>query len=94
MGERYEMAIAKEKRLEAAQQPILSEAAKKKAKEQVLAKDSDNNLEEENKQQKKKSNKRKKKKIALNEDDLNNVDALKEVDEVEEGIDWSDSDSD
>ena len=39
----------------------------------------------------KRNSKKKKQKIQVNEEDLKNVDALKEEDEIEEGIDWSES---
>merc|ERR1719330_44320 len=87
MGERYEMAISKEKRLEVAEQPVLSEAAKKKAKEEKKAKDKEEEKKKQKMIEKEKNMKRKKQKMEVNQEDLNNVDALKEADEVEEGID-------
>ena len=50
--------------------------------------------EEEAQKRKKTKPRAKKKKAVVNEADLKNVEALNEEDEVEEGIVWSDSDSD
>ena len=90
MEERYETAISKENRLEAATQPAVSKAAREKAMKQK-------ELQEQEEKRNadsivKKNKKPKKKKIALNKEDLNNVTALEQDDKVEEGIDWSDSD--
>jgi len=43
---------------------------------------------------KEKKSKKKREKIQVNEEDLNNIEALNEEDAVEEGIDWSDSEAD
>mmetsp|Transcript_4939 Transcript_4939/g.6378 ORF Transcript_4939/g.6378 Transcript_4939/m.6378 type:complete len:859 (+) Transcript_4939:142-2718(+) len=93
MGERYEMAIAKEKRLETAEQPILSKAAKAKARKEKQAEEQKKAREAAVAKRKldAQQSKKKKQKIEINESDLNNVEALEEDDEVEEGIDWSNS---
>ena len=91
MGERYEMAVAKEKRLETAEQPVLSEAAKKKAKDEKIAQEQKTQKEGAKTVHNYNKSKKTKDKVQVNKDDLNNVDALKEEDEVEEGIDWSES---
>ena len=107
MGKRYEASVAKEKRLEAATQPVMKAKAKttpnadsqsskqksgNKRKSDEVNNESDS--EEESKKRKKTKPKAKKKRAVVNEADLKNVEALKEEDEVEEGIVWSDSDSD
>lgn len=100
MRERYESAIAKEKRLEAATQPAMK-ASNDNDKNKRKRKDMEANEsgeEEENEEEvaaskKKTKPKKKKKAVVVNEDDLNNVEALEEEDEVQEGI-WSDSESD
>ena len=100
MRERYEGAIAKEKRLEAATQPAMK-ASNDNDKNKRKRKDMEANEsgeEEENEEEvaaskKKTKPKKKKKAVVVNEDDLNNVEALEEEDEVQEGI-WSDSESD
>ncbi len=95
MGERYEMAIAKENRLEIAEQPVLSEAAKRKAAQEKLAVEKEEKKKERKKKlENEKRSKKKKEKLQLNEEDLNNVEALDEQDEVEEGINWSSDDDD
>jgi len=91
MKERYEMAIAKERRLEVASQPELSKAAvskSKKAQENMEVKDSG-----EEKEEKKKEAPIKKPRARYDEQALNNTEALEEDDEVQEGINWSDSES-
>lgn len=90
MKERYEMAIAKERRLESASQPEISKAAKEKVKKEKEVLDK-KKKEEKEVADKKKNSKKKKNKIELNEDDLKNVEALEEDDEVQEGINWSES---
>ena len=92
MGERYEMATAKEKRLEAAEQPVLSAASQRKAQEEKKAQEQAEKKERQKANRHEKKLKKKKLKMEVNEEDLKNVGALKEEDEVEEGIDWSDSD--
>lgn len=105
MRERYESAVAKEKRLEAATQPLRKEnnkvdnsSGKKDAKNKRKRNNDENEEEGDSsdemvqKQQPKKTMK-KKKKAVVNQEDLNNVNALKEEDEVEEGIVWSDDES-
>merc|ERR1711976_731233 len=94
MGERHEMAICKERRLETAEQPALSNAAKKKVKDQMIAHEEDEEKKKaEEKKQSKSKKRKKKKKLEVNENDLRNVEALNEEDDVQEGIDWSDSES-
>jgi len=102
MRERYESAIAKEKRLEAATQPAMKASKKdndddknKRKRKDMEANESDEEEEKEEEVESKKKIKPKKKKkaVVVNEDDLNNVKALEEEDEVQEGI-WSDSESD
>lgn len=88
MGERHDMAIAKERRLEKATQPAISKAAKDKAmKEKEMKK----KAKEKQTSNVKEQNKKGKKKVELSESDLKNVEALEEEDEVQEGIDWSES---
>ena len=91
MRERYESSIAKEKRLEQASQPALSDAAKKRARSEA-AKQNDERDEDEPKSKKAKKKKQKKEKVEVNQKDLENVDALEEDDEVQEGIDWDSDD--
>mmetsp|Transcript_10890 Transcript_10890/g.13774 ORF Transcript_10890/g.13774 Transcript_10890/m.13774 type:complete len:449 (+) Transcript_10890:1-1347(+) len=98
MGERYEMAIAKEKRLEVAEQPVVSEAAKRKARDverKAKAEQEERERERAAVEERKKlnKNKNKKQKVQVNEEALKNVDVLKEEDKVAEGIDWSESES-
>lgn len=96
MNDRYEASVAKEKRLEQASQPALSDAAKKRARDEAAkqqrkdkeAEGSDDEEDEEPKSKKSKKQKKKKKKLEVNEKDLKNVGALEEEDEVHEGIDW------
>ena len=98
MGERYDAAVAKERRLEAATQPMMR-ASKKKADDAMAKKGGDEkdgsdkrkrnlDLEEEG-EAKSKPKKKKKKAAVVNEADLKNVEALKEDDDVQEGIVWS-----
>ncbi|GFH48421.1 hypothetical protein CTEN210_04897 [Chaetoceros tenuissimus] len=84
MGERYEMAIAKERRLEVASQPDMSKksAAKKETK-----------ASENKATPSKKTKNAPKKKNQVDEEALKNTGALEEQDEVQEGIEWSDSES-
>jgi len=95
MGERHDMAIAKERRLEVASQPVVSAAAKAKA-----AKARENMEKEAEKAKKDEVNPKKKAKfdkkqiMELDESALKNVKALEEEDEVQEGIDWSESEGD
>jgi len=106
MRERYEAAVAKERRLEAVTQPVMKKKAENDNESKTAEKDGKNKRkrkeeeeeeseieeEEEGKQKKNKKKKNKKKKAAVvNEADLKNVEALKEEDEVQEGIVWSDS---
>lgn len=107
MRERYETAVAKEKRLEAATQPMMKKQQQQKASNEKVndgkskrkrkeeeENDSDaDSVEEETKKKKKTKPKKKRKAAVVNEADLKNVEALKEEDEVQEGIVWSDSDS-
>lgn len=105
MRERYDAAVSKEKRLEAAANPTVSSKAKfereKDKKNQVVEdnesesissddeKFEDNSSEEEEELEKPVPKKRKL--AVVNEADLKNVKALEEEDEVQEGIVWSDS---
>ena len=103
--ERYENAVAKEKRLEAATQPAMKAGfqkmvkdAKKEEKASRKRKSEEDSGDEEEeaevkKAETKKSKPKKKKKIVVNEADLKNVEALEQDDEVKEGI-WSESESD
>ena len=91
MRERYEASIAKEKRLEQASQPALSDAAKKRARSEA-AKHKEERDDDEPKSKKAKKKKQKKEKVEVNQKDLENVDALEEDDEVQEGIDWDSDD--
>ena len=114
MRERYESAVAKERRLEVATRPatkandkkvraydddddddnIVKETLdKRKRKGEGEGGDSDEDGKKEG-QKTKKSTPRKKRKAVVNEADLKNVAALKEEDEVQEGVAWSDSESD
>ena len=107
MGERYDASVAKEKRLEAATQPVMkakpkstpdatSQGSKKKSgnKRKNEDVDEDSDSDEEDQRQKKSTPKSKKRVTVVNEADLKNVEALKEEDEVQEGVVWSDSDID
>lgn len=90
MRERYEASVSKEKRLEAASQPALSEAAKEKARlEATKAKETEDSGAKEKEDTVR--SKKKKKVTPVNDFDLKNTDALEEEDEVKEGIDWSDN---
>jgi nucleolar complex protein 2 len=84
MGERYEMAIAKERRLEIASQPDMSKksATKKETK-----------VSENKATPSKKAKNAPKKKNQVDEEALKNTGVLEEEDEVQEGIEWSDSES-
>lgn len=110
MRERYDSSVSKEKRLEAATDPLVGskkkgDAAKgkgedktngKRKKAETVDEESDDEKFEEEEEQPKitKQPKSKKRKAAvINEADLKNVEALKEEDEVQEGIVWSDSES-
>ena len=108
MRERYESAVAKEKRLEAAAQPARKDSNKatvskgkdtknkrKRNDEENHDGEGDDDGETEEKFQLQKSKKIKKKKnnkVVVNNEDLNNLDALKEKDEVQDGIVWSEDD--
>ena len=108
MRERYESAVAKEKRLEAATQPARKESNNVTASMDKDTKNKRNSSnqddidrdgeicdgEDDEKVKLQKAKKIKKtKKVVVNNEDLNNVDALKEEDEVQEGIVWSDDES-
>lgn len=88
MKERLDASIAKERRLEATTQPIISKKAKAKA--QMEAKKAMEEAEKEAAVAKKQPKKKKKKDTTVIESDLKNVASLVEKDEVKEGIDWSD----
>ena len=122
MKDRYDATVAKEKRLEAAAQPVVASSAKGKEAEvmdkgkkdgkkrrknmdededelDVLNSDDDDMEFEdedvaESKKMKNKPKPKKRKVAVVNEADLKNVEALKEEDEVQEGVIWSDSESD
>lgn len=106
MGERYDASVAKEKRLEAATQPVMkakpkstpdaSQGSKEKSgnKRKNEDVDEDSDSDGEDRRQKKSKPKSKKRVTVVNEADLKNVEALKEEDEVQEGVVWSDSDID
>jgi nucleolar complex protein 2 len=89
MKERYESSIAKEKRLEQASQPALSDAAKKRARSEAAKEKEEVDDDDEPKSKKKKQ---KKKKVEVNQKDLENIGALAEDDEIQEGIDWDSDD--
>jgi hypothetical protein len=114
MRERYESAVAKERRLEVATRPatkandkkvrayddddddddiVKEKLDKRKRKGEEEGGDSDEDGKKKE-QKSKKSTPRKKRKAIVNEADLKNVAALKEEDEVQEGVAWSDSESD
>ena len=105
MRERYETAVAKEKRLEAAAQPMMKQKqqqankkdgkadSKRKRKGEDEDSDVDSGEEEEEKTKAKPKKKKTKKAAVVNEADLKNVAALKEEDDLQEGIVWSDSES-
>jgi hypothetical protein len=112
MRDRYESAVAKERRLEVVTRPAMKANDKKalgyddndfvkdtqdKRKRKGGEEDSNSDEEEKKVVQKLKKAimpKKKRKAAVVNEADLNNVAALKEQDEVQEGIAWSDSESD
>ena len=107
MRERYESAIGKEKRLEAATRPAMKQKQDKSQKTDKDAgrkssrkrrgddsdeSDAEEEADEEQHARQAKQKKTKKKRVAVvNEADLRNVESLKEEDEVQEGIEWSDS---
>lgn len=97
MRERYESAMAKERRLEAASRPVLSEAAKAEGGGDNRASRGETEEEAEEDVREKLTKKRRKKKKkeppTVDESDLKNTGALEEEDEVEEGIHWSDEGS-
>lgn len=98
MKERYDMTIAKERRLEVASQPELSKVALEKNKkliEDAVSKDivaSKDNGEGKGGQKKNPANK--KRNLEVDEQALKNTKALELEDEVQEGIDWSESEPD
>ena len=91
MKERHDASIAKEKRLISTTQPRISKKAKAKA-----ALEAKKAMEEQQNKKtttiSKSSTKitKTKKPFQINEVDLKNVESLGELDEVKEGIDWSD----
>lgn len=95
MKERYEMAIAKERRLEVASQPELSKAAiAKNKKTQGNNEVKDDAEGDEDKKEKAPSKKPKtgyQPSWVVDEEALKNTKALEEDDEVQEGINWSES---
>jgi hypothetical protein len=106
MRERYDAAISKEKRLEAASNPLVSTDEKKtdwkgkSGKQKRQGQDNDSESDDDRKfdedeevdmAPKAKSTKKKRKAAVVNEADLKNIQALEEQDEVQEGIVWSDS---
>jgi hypothetical protein len=109
MRDRYESAVAKERRLEVVTRPAMKANDKKvlgyddddivkdtpdKRKRKGGEEDGDSDEEEKKVMQKSKMPKKTRKAVVVNEADLNNVSALKEEDEVQEGIVWSDSEYD
>jgi len=97
MNDRYEASIAKEKRLEQASQPVLSDAAKRSEREVAgmpskVAKDAEGSEDDGERSKSKNTRKQKKKKLEVNKKDLENIGALEEQDEVQEGIDWDSDD--
>jgi hypothetical protein len=119
MRERYESAVAKERRLEVVTRPAMKANDKKirdyddddddddddivkhasdKRKRKGREEDDDSEEEDEKLEERKKKKplpkKKKRNAAVVNEADLKNVAALKEQDEVQEGIAWSDSESD
>lgn len=105
MRERYDAAVGKEKRLEVATQPLMKKQQqqggdennnKRKRKGGDKEEGDDNDdvvLDGDEKEKKSKPKGKKKKKAVVIEADLKNIGALDEEDEVQEGIVWSDSDS-
>jgi hypothetical protein len=95
MGERYDMAIAKERRLEASSQPEVGNRTKKhekRVREQVTVEAQDEEIQVTPRKTSNAKIKNKKQKIELDKKALENTNALQEEDEVKEGIDWSASD--
>ena len=107
MRERYDAAVSKEKRLEAATNPLVSPSSNKNPggkghkNNHVSDDDSDSDdekfedadsEEDEGKTEPSKPVMKKRKMAVVNETDLRNVKALEEEDAVEDGIVWSDSD--
>ena len=105
MRERYDAAVGKEKRLEVATQPLMKKQQqqggdeknnkrKRKGGDKEEGVDNDDVvLDGDEKEKKSKPKGKKKKKAVVIEADLKNIGALDEEDEVQEGIVWSDSDS-
>lgn len=106
MRERHDAAVSKEKRLEAAANPLVSSSKsksddgkdrKKKKQEQIAEVDEssdDEKFEDDESEEDEKPPKpvTKKRKLAVvNEADLKNIEALEEDDEIREGVVWSDS---
>lgn len=94
MGERYDMAIAKERRLEVASQPEVSKSAKAKVDKAKVSIALEAEAKSKKIDIKSAKTKSKKNKVELDETALNNVEALEEEDSVKEGIDWSESEDD
>lgn len=95
MGERYDMAIAKERRLEASSQPDVGQQNKKNGKRardgndvHEQEKNKEDSLSSRNQERKVKA----RKKLVVDRKALENTTVLEEEDEVREGIDWSASD--
>lgn len=82
MSERYQQALEKEKRLEAASRPIVQ---KKQSKRKSGEEEEDEPLVSSKKQKRSKKNKKKATPTGKYDEG-----ALDQQDEVEEGIDWSD----
>jgi hypothetical protein len=112
LRERYESAVAKERRLEVATRPATKANDKKvggheedddddehmamRDKRKRKGEEGGGDSDAEEKKEEQKSNKsmpKKKRKAVVNEADLKNVAALKEEDEVQEGIVWSSEES-
>lgn len=105
MGERHDVALAKERRLEEAARPKTKKAAgeqqggkkkkgatKRGGKEEDAEEEEEEDATEQGKKRTRKGKKKKKKAAEVNENDLKNEGALKQKDQVHEGIDWSDDD--
>jgi len=89
MKERHDAAIAKERRLESTSQPRISKKARVKAAQEAKKAMQEQELQKVEAELKSKT-KKVKKKMEVNQADLKNVASLGEMDEVKEGIDWSD----
>jgi hypothetical protein len=97
MGERHDMAIAKERRLEASSQPDVGKPSKtngKRVREEIDVHENVNKQEDSLSRKEDRKVKNKKQKLTIDRKALENTTVLEEEDEVKEGIDWSASDDD